>query len=375
MDKPIKIYAEAVDGKALDQFYTAMKLDTIVQGALMPDTHAGYSLPIGAVVAADGVVYPSFVGYDIGCGMCALPLAVDAEAVKTHAKAIFDELYRVIPVGFKVNDEPSEGATQLKLEDLSKEGRYVALGGDKPGRGWLYALGSLGGGNHFIELGVDETDTVWAVIHSGSRGIGHGLATHYMKLAANSRKALEGSHGLRTDTDAGQAYVNDMQWGLQYALDNRLEMMRRIDQVVHQATGTTGKSDFDQLINRNHNHATLRDGLWLHRKGATHAEDGMLGVIPGNMRDGSFIVRGKGNPDSLYSSSHGAGRVLGRKEAKRQLNMADFKDSMAGVVARIEEGTLDESPFAYKDVFEVMRLQADLVDTLYHIKPLINIKG
>jgi tRNA-splicing ligase RtcB len=133
--------------------------------------------------------------------------------------------------------------------------------------------------------------------------------------------------------------------------------------------------DFSELINRNHNHAVERDGLWVHRKGATHAEEGMMGVIPGNMRDGSFIVRGKGNPDSLYSSSHGAGRVLGRKEAKRRLVVAEFVETMQGIQALVEESALDESPAAYKDIFEVMRLQSDLVGVVAHVRPMVNIKG
>ena len=136
-----------------------------------------------------------------------------------------------------------------------------------------------------------------------------------------------------------------------------------------------GWVNWNSLINRNHNHAEKKDGLWIHRKGATHAEEGMMGVIPGNMRDGSFIVRGKGNPDSLFSSSHGAGRVMGRKQAKRELNVEDFKAAMQGVTALANESTLDESPLAYKDIFEVMRLQADLVDTIHHITPIVNVKG
>ncbi|MEW5891242.1 MAG: RtcB family protein [Pseudomonadota bacterium] len=134
---------------------------------------------------------------------------------------------------------------------------------------------------------------------------------------------------------------------------------------------------WESLINRNHNHAEEKDGLWIHRKGATHAEEGMMGVIPGNMRDGSFVVRGKGNPDALCSSSHGAGRVMGRKEAKERLDMATFRQEMEdrGIQARVEAATIDESASAYKDIFEVMAMQRDLVEVIHHIKPIINIKG
>ncbi len=374
MGKPYRIFAEVVEGKALSQFYDAMKMDFAVQGALMPDTHAGYSLPIGAVVATEEVVIPAWVGYDIGCGMCALPLPFDAQAVRANANAIFEALYQRIPTGFNINEasRPSVTETALSLSDLSQEGRGIA-----EAKKWEQARGSLGSGNHFIELGQDEQGVLWAVIHSGSRGVGHGLAQHYMTLASPNRKASEGHFPLRVDSAEGQAYINDMNWALQYALENRREMMARILQVCTSVLGSSGQAHFAQLINRNHNHAELKDGLWIHRKGATHAEEGMMGVIPGNMRDGSFVVRGKGNPASLWSSSHGAGRVLGRREAKEKLSFQEFEQTMAeaGIVARVDNGTLDESPFAYKSIFEVMELQRDLVDVVAHIRPILNIKG
>ena len=370
-NKPISIFAEAVPGAALDQFYSAMKQNFSLAGALMPDTHKGYSLPIGAVVATDGMVVPSWVGYDIGCGMCAYPLfGIPREGIESCSGEIFDALYREIPVGFSINTKPTD--TTLKTEDLSEEGRKIA-----EEKKWRLALGSLGGGNHFIEIGADEGDTIWIVIHSGSRGVGHGIAQHYMRLASPNRKAAEGHFGLPLDSEAGQAYLNDQAWCLNYALENRKEMMRRAADVVLKVVGHPGENVLNEnaLINRNHNHVVERDGRWIHRKGATHAENGMMGVIPGNMRDGSFIVRGRGNPDSLWSSSHGAGRVLGRREAKESLSLSDFEESMQGIVARVDDKTLDESPFCYKDIHEVMRQQEDLVEVLAHVSPLINIKG
>ena len=149
--------------------------------------------------------------------------------------------------------------------------------------------------------------------------------------------------------------------------------MRRVCQVIQRATA--GRGEWDALINRTHNHAEYHHGWWIHRKGATHAEQGMMGVIPGNMRDGSFIVRGKGNPDALWSSSHGAGRVLGRKKAKELISLADFTNTMAGVTARVSKDTLDESPDAYKDIFSVIKQQSELVDVVAHVTPIINIKG
>ena len=192
---------------------------------------------------------------------------------------------------------------------------------------------------------------------------------------------MEGHYGLKTDSKEGKDYINDLNWCLEYALANRKEMMERIVAIIRMVLDKPFYlPTWSELINRNHNHAELKENkdyknYCVMRKGATHAEDGMMGVIPGNMRDGSFIVKGKGNPDSLYSSSHGAGRVLGRKAAKRELNVEDFKESMKGIQGKIGEDTLDESPLAYKNIFEVMELQKDLVEVITHVKPIINIKG
>lgn len=382
LGKPYKIYADihALESEAIDQFVKAMNLDCVVQGALMPDAHSGYTLPIGSVIAVKDKVFPSFVGYDIGCGMCALPTTFDREAVEANSKAIFDQIYRDVPTGFDHNKAAAEWTYEGPVSEFVKD-EIIAKGA--PGK----QIGTLGGGNHFIEIGHDEQDRIWIIIHSGSRNVGHKIATHYMKLASGDGKAREGHYGLRVDSPEGQDYINDLAFGLQFALDNRRTMIHRILSAVarridHQGLGA---ADMSLLINRNHNHAekvvwcqggSSRE-LWIHRKGATHAEEGMLGVIPGNMRDGSFIVRGKGNPDSLFSSSHGAGRVLSRSKAKETLNMDDFKATMteAGVQAKVVPGTLDESPFAYKNIFDVMDMQKDLVDVLHHVKPIINIKG
>jgi tRNA-splicing ligase RtcB len=364
--KPYRIFAEVLEQEALNQFESAMQQPFVVRGALMPDAHAGYSLPIGAVIATDGVVLPAWVGYDIGCGMCALPTSYNADDVREHAKAIFDAIYKVVPVGFSHNARNTVWAEGESLARSSKMQEIFYKNG-------LRQLGSLGGGNHFAEVGADETGKVWIVLHSGSRGIGHATASHYMRLASGDGKAREGHFGFAVDSREGQDYIKDLAFCLAFALENRREMMRRIVGVLDSLV--PGAADWNELINRNHNHAELKDGLWIHRKGATHAEAGMMGVIPGNMRDGSFIVRGKGNQEALWSSSHGAGRVLGRKEAARTLNMGDFSETMAGVVARITEDTLDESPFAYKSIFDVMRRQDSMVETVAHVRPILNIKG
>ena len=365
--KPHHIFAEAIDGKAMSQFYDGLKQDFAVRGALMPDAHAGYALPIGAVVATEGVVVPAWVGYDIGCGMCAVRLSISGDDIRANAKLIFDQIYRDIPTGFAHNQKSEEWSDASKLAHTSVIQEQINAGA-------LRQLGSLGSGNHFIEIGEDESGQAWIVIHSGSRNVGHKTATHYMKLASGDGKAREDHLPLLVGSDAGDSYIADLGFCLAFALENRRRMISRVVYALNRHVGAC-KADLSGMINRNHNHAELKDGLWIHRKGATHAEDGMMGVIPGNMRDGSFIVRGKGNPDALWSSSHGAGRVLGRKQAKETLDMDSFTETMAGVVAKVDLGTLDESPFAYKSIFEVMEQQKDLVEVLHHVRPILNIKG
>lgn len=405
MDKQINIFANNIEPKAIDQFMSAIEQDFSVSGALMPDVHTGYSLPIGAIVATKGVIVPAWIGFDQGCGLCALKLkGIKRKDIEKNSKQIFDLIYENIPVGRNIN----KTETNYHLRGLSSNGKRIATQ-----KNYKRALCSLGGGNHFIEIGYDEDNSIWIIVHSGSRGVGHGIASHYMTIASSSTEMLEeefdkthetlkkfnpdqyddykakyvkkyqskakpkeGHYGFDVDSQNGKDYIKDLNWCLGYALNNRFEMIKRVFSIISEVLNIhENPMDISSLINRNHNHAVERDGLWIHRKGATHAEEGMMGVIPGNMRDGSFIVRGKGNPDSLYSSSHGAGRVMSRTQANRELNLEEFKSTMEGVVALVQDTTLDESPSAYKDIFEVMRLQSDLVEVIAHVKPLINIKG
>ncbi len=362
--KPHKIFARDIEAAALEQFYHALKPDFVVRGALMPDAHTGYSLPIGAVVATDGVILPAWVGYDIGCGLCAVPTSFAKAEIERFATAIFSGIYRAIPVGFKQNKTDSRW-DQARLPSSKVLSTIFAKNG-------LKQLGSLGSGNHFIEIVYDERQRIWIIIHSGSRNLGHSVATHYMKLAGDG-KAREGHFGFATNSREGRDYILDLNYCLEFALANRFEMLARVVRVIQH--DCPGDADWQQLINRNHNHAELTKGLWIHRKGATHAEAGMRGVIPGNMRDGSFIVEGKGNQEALCSSSHGAGRVMGRNATKRNLKLKQFAESMTGIVAKVDRHTLDEAPLAYKDIFAVMQQQEQLVTVKHLVKPLINIKG
>jgi len=315
------------------------------------------------------------------------------EDILSYRKEIFDAIYEAIPTGFNKNDKKSKWPA---YKDTAATPFMVEMFNDKGG---FRQLCTLGGGNHFIEIGYDENDDVWIIIHSGSRNVGHSSATHYMKAASGVGKAREGHYALDVNSQDGKDYITDLNFCLEFALENRRQMAARVIGVIGKilpkalsvklATWLIRKND-KLIINSNHNHADLKDGEWIHRKGATHAEVGMLGVIPGNMEDGSFIVRGKGNPDSLCSSSHGAGRLMGRREAKEgkrdeitgavireRLSMSAFRNRMkrSDIVAKVEKGTLDESKLAYKDPFKVMEAQSDLVHVMHHVKPLINIKA
>ena len=369
--KPYKLYCNP-DGKTLDQFFTAMKDESVVQGALMADAHLGYSLPIGGVIATKDKIFPSWVGYDIGCGMVAQKLKVQADDIMDFRDDIYAEIAKNIPVGFKTHNSPAHGLTPEgfdvsdDLNDVWKK-KNASCG-----------LATLGGGNHFIEIGRGKEDgSAWVIVHSGSRGFGHGIGTHYMKLASNSNKAKEGNYGLMVDSVDGQNYLNDMEFCLRYAYESRMVMMTTITNCISEVTEIPLGNMLGSIINKHHNYAELCDGVWIHRKGATNASEGEMGIIPGNMRDGCFIVKGKGVADSLFSSSHGAGRVLSRRAAKETLDYDEFVETMKDndVTCRIDTGLLDESPGAYKDLFDVMNNQRDLLEVVDYVKPILNRKG
>lgn len=418
--KPYKIYAELIDETTAKQFEDVLRQDFVTQASLMPDAHSGYSMPIGGVCATKGVVVPQFVGFDIGCGMCAYQTDFSKNDILPHSKEIYDLVVDTIPLGFSTHKNHQPFKYDLPLTSFAQS-VLNSIG--------LRQLGTLGGGNHFIEIGFDESERVWIIIHSGSRGFGHKIASYYMVEAYLSKKGknelleerikdfesrnrgfrehnpskykkalakfidkqkieiakkskpdnITGIHPLSVDSPLGQDYIKDQKFALFFALENRKRMIENVHKIINQTLKANYQIDFDdedRFINRNHNHTEFEEsrGEWIHRKGATHAKKGMMGVIPGNMRDGSFIVKGKGNFDSLESSSHGAGRVMSRNQAKKVLKIDDFIESMSGITGTVDINTIDESPFAYKNIFEVMELQKDLVDVIAHIKPLINIK-
>lgn len=361
LKKPYKIYTDYVENGAIEQFVSVMKQDDVVQGALMPDVHSGYVLPIGGVVATKGTIYPAFVGYDIGCGVSTVQIGMTKDDLLTKAKDIRNTIESVVPVGFTVHHH------DFNVEQLARRVGVPPVCIRDIVESKLNQVATLGGGNHFIEVGVDESDRVWLSIHSGSRGLGHAVASRFMEASGG-----EGINPISVSSTLGLDYIAAMNYCLRWALYNREKMMRNICEAI-------GATFYDPtLVNRNHNHAEEKDGLWVHRKGATHAEKDMLGVIPSNMRDGVYIVRGLGNADSLCSSSHGAGRVLSRSKAKKTITLEEFRSAMGDMNLdgmTVDEKRIDESPMAYKDINQVMANQADLIQIVNHIKPVVNVKG
>lgn len=370
-----KIFGEILCGKTLAQMHESMAHDFVVGGALMPDAHAGYSLPIGGVVMTDGCVVPAWVGYDIGCGMRGIRTNIIRDDMTTERLEKIKELVlEAIPMG--QNKFPKGKAHENKyskmLEMFTQVGKNIAST-----RGFGQ-LGTLGGGNHFVEVGYDEENWVWICIHSGSRGVGHAIATYYMKKAAEEAGIMqgntEGGYPLYEGSELFDDYMKDMTAALRWSEYNRMLMT----EAVMDAMGKVFEDRIvaKQAIDNIHNTAvSISGGSYLHRKGATSAATKELGIIPGNMRDGFFVVKGLGNMESFCSASHGAGRVMSRGQAKANIDFDAFKKQMEHIVTNVSIHTVDEAPAAYKDIFEVMDSQKDCVEILHHVKPLLNLKG
>lgn len=358
------IPAEEIDGGAMRQILNFLDYSFVRKLAVMPDVHQGYHLPIGGVVLLDkGIISPSAVGYDIGCGMCCILTDIPAQEIKPTAEKIFREITSKIPSGFDAHKHPEE---YEKFRSASSNRELEKQVNEK----LFHQLGTLGSGNHFIEIGEDRDGMLAVTLHSGSRNPGHSVGGYYMRLSKTEDKSLpEGFLDLTRDT--GRAYLADMRFMLEYALANRLAMLETVKKILG-----IGKKNVKLFINENHNHAEVRRDGVLHRKGATPADKGRHGVIPANMRDGVFITEGLGNERFLSSASHGAGRRLGRKEAAKCLSLDRFISEMKGITAFTDKARLEEAPQAYKDINRVMELQEGVViRTLNRAKPFINVKG
>jgi tRNA-splicing ligase RtcB len=382
--KKINNYALNLDENTEKQFESCYNQDFVYKAALMPDAHSGYVAPIGSVFITKNYIVPAWIGYDIGCGMiaCRIKKKGILSDICAYSKEIFDRVNQQIPMG-KGNMNNENNITDKSKEDFKnliekfKQKEYDKNILNYIENNAFKNLGTLGSGNHFIEMGYglyeNSSDEVWLIIHSGSRGIGHFVATHYMKKASNNED-YEKTYPLKIDTKEGKEYLNVLDFCLEFALLNRLEMAYKVRDILREILNDSNLN-LDLWVNKNHNHAVKEGDYYIHRKGATPAKLGEKGVIPANMKDGSFLVEGLGNKDFLESSSHGAGRLLSRKEAKLKLSMEDFKNTMDGILCNLSENILDESPKAYKNIYDVMESQKESVKIITQIKPIINWKG
>lgn len=377
--KPIKLWLEDIEEGALAQAKNLANLPFVFKHiAIMPDSHQGYGMPIGGVAATTDVIIPNAVGVDIGCGMCAIRTDL-RDISKESLLKIIASIKTNIPVGFKKNLVAVHEKLMPELPDF--DGSIVAREADNA----LLSLGSLGGGNHFIEIQKGDDDYVWIMIHSGSRNLGKQVADHYNKIAMELNKKWWSAGPkeselafLPVDSPEGQNYITEMNYCVDFALANRKAMM----EVIKESLLVCAKTTFEPMINIAHNYARLENhfgkNVWVHRKGATSAQEGEIGIIPGSQGSYSYIVKGKGNTDSFKSCSHGAGRKMGRKEAQRSLNLQNEINLLnnMGVIHGIKSlSDLDEAAGAYKDITKVMSNQSDLVSIETKLTPLAVIKG
>lgn len=399
---PVKIWLpteQSVEESCMRQAQALAQLPFLHQWVcLMPDTHTGKGMPIGGVIAAKGVLIPNAVGVDIGCGMAFAGTDLPADALRqvetgngTLLQAIIGDIMRNIPVGFQHHKAPQPCYTMDRameqLEQYEPDGEL--LGNLEAG---YYQVGTLGGGNHFIELQEDEQGKLGIMLHSGSRHVGksvcdyfHRIATEqnrlwYSQVPEESRLAF-----LPQDTPEGRQYIRWMNLSLDFARENREKMMLAVKAILEKWVGkyTDYSIQYTEEINCHHNDAALEEHggekVWVHRKGATRARAGELAVIPGAMGSYSYVVMGKGNPESFCSSSHGAGRRYSRKGAMEAFSceqvMLDLKQRQVVLGKNNKKDVAEESRFAYKDIDEVMQNQQDLVTPLKRLKTIGVVKG
>jgi tRNA-splicing ligase RtcB (3'-phosphate/5'-hydroxy nucleic acid ligase) len=385
-EKKIYDYSLDIDEQTLNQFKECYSHDFVETAALMPDAHVGYAAPIGSVLITKDYVVPAWVGFDIGCGLIAMKIQGKNifEKIKDNEQKIHRTINNKIPMGVGEYNKIENISEKTKKQFNSLIKKFKEKPYNKEILQYLNStalkhLGTLGGGNHFIELGYNSLNKkinkneVWLIIHSGSRGIGYKVAKRYMISASENKDDYEKTFPLDVKSQLGKEYLNILDFALDYALLNRLEMASKVIEVISEVLNEKIKSSL--WANKNHNHAVLEKGKFIHRKGATPAKKGEKGIIPGNMRDGTYLIEGKGCSKFLYSSSHGAGRALSRSSAMKKITLKEFEDSMKGIRANIGQRLIDEAPMAYKDIEKVMSLQKPSVKILKKIKPIMNWKG
>jgi tRNA-splicing ligase RtcB len=363
--------------------------------AIMPDVHIGKGATVGSVIPTRGAIIPSAVGVDIGCGMMAVRTTLGGSDLPDSLKAIRNRIERDVPVGFEAHDDPvsvgGEGLPGVAISRRMKalRARYEKLrimqriGKFDHTRVWRQ-VGTLGGGNHFIELCLDEDRRVWVMLHSGSRNVGNNIGQVAISTA---RRLAERASVHLPDRDLAwlsegspefDEYVEGLLWAQDYAALNRDTMMHLVLRAL--AGFFPGSVAVEaSAVNCHHNYASREEHfgapVWITRKGAVSARAGELGIIPGSMGTKSYIVRGRGNAASYHSCSHGAGRRMSRTEAKRRYSRDDLVEQTAGVECRKDSGVLDELPDAYKDVDAVMAAQSDLVEVVHTLKQVLCVKG
>jgi tRNA-splicing ligase RtcB len=380
---PIKLWLDEIDDNTLFQVKNLANLPFAFKHiALMPDAHTGYGMPIGGVMAADNVVVPNAVGVDIGCGICAVKTDLKLNPdIQRRLKDIVRDIEERVPVGFKHHK-------MAQYETLMPKGyKFGSMEVVRSEYGSaLRQLGTLGGGNHFIEIQKDKEDYIWIMIHSGSRNIGKQVADHYNKIAKKLNKQWNSPVPPKADlaylpftTEEAHRYFEEMNYCVDFALANRKLMLKRVQEVM---ADYFPNIKFGEIINIAHNYAKWEKhfgkDVVVHRKGATSAHKGELGIIPGSQGTKSYIVEGLGNPESFSSCSHGAGRVMGRNEAIRNLSFEEEvrKLNKRGILHSIRtHRDLDEAPSAYKNIQQVMLDQEDLVKIVTELSPLAVIKG
>ncbi|WP_252179890.1 RtcB family protein [Endozoicomonas sp. 4G] len=384
--KPVKIWTDEVGPKELEQMRQVASLPFIHKHvAGMPDIHVGKGATVGSVIATTEAIIPAAVGVDIGCGMNAIQLSLKASDLPDNLLAIRRGIEKAIPLGaggqHKEAQIAGDSSVALSLQRILEKHPDIIHRG-KPDK-FVRQMGSLGSGNHFIELCLDEHDNVWVMLHSGSRGIGNQIGQYFIQLA---RKDMERQQIHLPDRDLGYLkegsdyfddYVEAVAWAQNYALLNREHMMNNILSVLqlHLKPFTV----VNEAINCHHNFVEqeFHDGqqVWVTRKGAIRARNDELGIIPGSMGAKSYIIRGKGNPESFCSCAHGAGRIMSRTAARKAFSVRDLEDQTLGIECRKDKRVLDEIPAAYKNIDKVMSLQNDLVEVVFTLRQVVNVKG
>lgn len=386
---PVKLWADPakIEEGALRQLRNVAALPWTQQVAVMPDVHYGIGATVGSVIAMERAISPAAVGVDIGCGMAAARSSLTARQLPDKLSKVRSAIEAAIPVGFSAHDRPVEpGHGSGGWEGFWSTFATLHPGVQQRERRARQQMGTLGGGNHFIELcveqGGDDAGRVWLMLHSGSRNIGKELAERHMEKARslphNADLADRNLAVFLTGTPEMDAYRRDLWWAQEYAARNRATMLALGLAAVTAAL--RGKQiSWDEPISCHHNYVAqeTHDGreVLVTRKGAIRAGKGDLGIIPGSMGTGSYIVRGLGNPDAMCSASHGAGRKMSRGAAKRKFTKADLAKQTAGVECRKDTGVIDEIPGAYKDITEVIARQDDLVEVVHHLKQVVCVKG